>query len=445
MKRVLESWLARLKGSGAIAVLIRGASGALSVRLLGTLSAFLVQVYLARTLRVREYGFYVYVLAWVGVLVVFSLLGLDSATQRFLPAHRARQEWAYFRGYLRASHAWGLIASTVVGVGMAVVVSLLRPRLGEGLWATFLVACLLLPVVVMVEVHGAGMRALKRVVLAALPGGVFRHVLIFLGIAGATLVWGGRLDSTGAMAVNLGGTLLVLLILGILLERSLPEAGRVGVGRRDSRAWLTAALHMMVVSSCGLVINGTGVVMLGTFLDTTSAGVYAVAQRVATLVAFGLAAVETIAAPLMAELYSKGQMAELQKVTRVAAGATFVVALPAFVAFIFAGQLVLGIFGAEFKAGYSSLVVLSLGQLVNAVAGPAGLIMVMSGHHKQAGLIMGLAAVGSLLLNAVLIPLLGTVGVAVAVAVVMTGWNIVMVAYVKRRIMINPTLLPLGV
>ena len=53
----------------------------------------------------------------------------------------------------------------------------------------------------------------------------------------------------------------------------------------------------------------------------------------------------------------------------------------------FAGP-VLGLFGSEFKAAAVSLVILSLGHMVNSLAGPTGNLMNMTGYQKEAAIIL---------------------------------------------------------
>ena len=54
--------------------------------------------------------------------------------------------------------------------------------------------------------------------------------------------------------------------------------------------------------------------------------------------------------------------------------------------------------------------------LVNSFVGPAGFLMMMTGHHREAALILAMAALLQIVMNAILIPRYGLIGAATATA-----------------------------
>ena len=90
------------------------------------------------------------------------------------------------------------------------------------------------------------------------------------------------------------------------------------------------------------------------------------------------------------------------------------------------GYVVLGIFVSDFTAGYVALLVLLAGQLINAVSGPVGYVMTMTGHQHRAARIIGVCAFVNIVLNAMLIPLFGMSGAASATAITTAMWNLMM-------------------
>jgi O-antigen/teichoic acid export membrane protein len=59
-----------LSGDSLGAILVRGASGTLVVKVLGAVLMFGLQILLARLLGGEQFGIYVYVLTWVNALVL---------------------------------------------------------------------------------------------------------------------------------------------------------------------------------------------------------------------------------------------------------------------------------------------------------------------------------------------------------------------------------------
>jgi O-antigen/teichoic acid export membrane protein len=90
-----------------------------------------------------------------------------------------------------------------------------------------------------------------------------------------------------------------------------------------------------------------------------------------------------------------------------------VIALP----LLLLAEFVLRLFEDAFVAGSSALRILLVGQVVSAMAGSVGYIMMMTGHERQAAFVTLGATAGNILLNLMLIPPFGMEGAAVARAV----------------------------
>ena len=103
----------------------------------------------------------------------------------------------------------------------------------------------------------------------------------------------------------------------------------------------------------------------------------------------------------------------------------------------------MGVFGEEFIIGKTALVLITIGQFVNAASGSVGNIMNMTGREKPLRNILVIASILSVLLNYLLIPMYGINGAAVANMVSVVFWNLTAVIYTKVKIGINSFYLPL--
>ena len=104
------------------------------------------------------------------------------------------------------------------------------------------------------------------------------------------------------------------------------------------------------------------------------------------------------------------------------------------------GDRILGLFGAEFVAARWSMTVLILGQLVNVGSGSVGYLMGMTGHHRQSAFVLGCSAVLNIILNAILIPIFGIMGAAIATALTMALWNIWLHQLVVKYLGVKPSI-----
>jgi O-antigen/teichoic acid export membrane protein len=197
----------------------------------------------------------------------------------------------------------------------------------------------------------------------------------------------------------------------------------------------------MVFSGLNLISMRSDVIMIGMFRGTEEAGQYVAAMHVASLISFALFSANAILAPLISELYHAGRLEDLQRMLRWAAGGIALCCIPLGLALLFLGSWLLGWWGPSFVQGKGALDVLILGWLVNALAGPVGFMMSMTGEHRRASVVSAVAACLNLCLNAMLIPRFGIYGAAVATTITFCAWNCVLYVMVLQIHGISPGIL----
>jgi len=437
---LIKAFLNKLRYStGHRAILARGAIGSFVVKILGAAIAFGLHILLARLLGVSQYGIYIYALTWLNILAILCLLGFHTSLVRFIAAYKAQEKWGLLRGIVRRSTQFVVIFSLLIGGIGGIVVWFLRSRIGQDQATTFGVALILLPVLVLVRLREAGLRALKRVVQSELPIRIIRPLLLSAILSGLYLYLRQPLQATQAMAINLIAVFAALVIGTLWLVKELPEQMRDAQPIYAEKEWLKVSLPLLLVAGMHLILKHTDIIMLGAIRGSDEAGIYSAASHISNLVVFALMAINAILAPMISELYSTGKNKELQRIVTLAARAIFVFTLMVSIILAVFGKFALSLFGAEFVVTYVPLLILLCGQIVNALAGSVGLIMTMTGHQNQAGAIVAVSAAVNITLNALLIPLMGLRGAAISTAVTMVMWSIAMLIYVHRRLGINST------
>jgi O-antigen/teichoic acid export membrane protein len=132
-------------------------------------------------------------------------------------------------------------------------------------------------------------------------------------------------------------------------------------------------------------------------------------------------------APTVSELFARGEKDRLQNMISKSTWAIMAFALPMVLFLILGGKWLLPIvFGPEYAPAYILLVILCLGQLFNAAMGSVGLLLNMSGFERLTAQGVTIAALSSIILNLILIPIGGPVGAAVAVFTSMVVWNVLL-------------------
>jgi O-antigen/teichoic acid export membrane protein len=197
---------------------------------------------------------------------------------------------------------------------------------------------------------------------------------------------------------------------------------------------LTISTPMLMTASIHFVIGQIGIVMLGMFRSEAEVGYYSIAVKLATLTAFVLQAINSIAAPKFSELYHTGKMDELFYVAQKATKLIFWATAPILVGLIIFGRPILALmFGKDFVVSYVPMVMLVTGQFISSVSGSTGNFMNMTGHQNPFRTIVFCAGVLSLVLGFILIPRFGINGAACVAMVSVSTWNICTVVFIKRK------------
>ena len=415
-----------------MAKFFRGASGTFVIQISSAGLLFSAQAVFARLLGVESFGIYVLAYAWLNVLLLACRQGFDVATVRYVADYQSRGEWGRLKGYLRFSQTVVFAASIVVAGALAVGAWVFRRQLGEeGLWA-FWFAAATLPIFAQVQIHEAAIRGLGFIVRPQVFQYIF-HPIVLLAALPLAVVWLG-LEAGGdiAMSAFLGATAISLIGLWIMLRRTLPAAVHGVEPVMVGREWLNASFAMMFLMSFGAILNQISVIVLGALDGNEAAGLYGAAVRISYVFQPLIASLNGAIAPMAADLHARGDRAELQRVTRLGVRVVLAISIAAAAVVIALGKWILGLMGEEFQEAYPMLVVLICGHLVFAAAGPAGILLNMTGHHADSAKVLAFGAVVNLVLCLVLIPFLGALGSALAMALTVAAWSGAM-AYVAAK------------
>lgn len=433
----LRDWFGR-NPTGIL--LLRLASGTFIVSVLGTGLAFISNLLLARWMGVAEYGIYVYAVSWINALALPVTMGRNRIQVRFIPTYLTQDNFGLLRGLVSQSFQRVTIAGVLAGSAMALAVILLRDRMQPELYHSLIIGAFMLPILGLTALRSGALRGLKRVVRAALPEAVIRPAGLLVFVSLFFLFGIENLTASQVMLASLMSAVTAFSIGAVWLASAMPTRTRTEPPRYETRLWTSVALPLLVNTLLIYALNKADVLLLGLLSSTDAVGLYAVAARMSGLALFGVTAVGSILAPMIAERHARGDASGLQQtVTQGAwiAAATNVAILGGLVLL---GPWLLSLFGEAFSAGYLPMLVLLAGHLVNALCGNVGFLMTMTGHHNATLRILGTAVVLHVLLSLALIPYWGAIGAAIATAFCEALWSISMVVYVRRNLHIDATI-----
>jgi O-antigen/teichoic acid export membrane protein len=415
---------------------IRASAVSMSVRTAGLIIAFLSHMLISRTLGASAYGLYSIALGWALVLVIPARLGVDQTVLRYASIYLEEENFAALKGLIRFSLLMMLLSSSAVA---AVLVS--QAALGTGLFTMFslltvLWIAALIFTLAALGLYSALIRSAKRVLAAQFYEQLLRPgvLIALLGLAALTNV---SLSAERAMILTVASALVALAGIFIHFHSIAPPTHAQAPDNRDRREWLALGWPLLLMNVVQEILNQIDVILLGHLADTTAAGLYAAAWRLASLVPFALVSLSFISAPMIATAYRRNDFEELARIARINSRLAFGFSLlmAAFLAGI--GGFALRAFGTGFEAAYPALLILLASGLISAFTGSVGYLMTMTGRQYPALLSASAALLCNLVLNLTLIPRLGIVGSAIAATSSMFVYNLLMWMHVRRTMGID--------
>jgi O-antigen/teichoic acid export membrane protein len=182
-----------------------------------------------------------------------------------------------------------------------------------------------------------------------------------------------------------------------------------------------------------LLMQSVDVILLSKYSSFDRVAFYAVAIKLTTVLSLVLASVNTVYAPSFSEWYNLNDMNSLRAGIRRSTRLIFLFTFPAIVVVLLFSEMILGFFGPDYIQAKWALIVLLLGQAINAFCGSVGTYMNMTGKQVIFQRILVTAFVINVVLNIILIPIYDILGAAIATTISTVFWNIVTTAYIYRK------------
>ena len=415
----------RLFGSGLISLLIKVSGAGLS---------YLMFVAFAHILNAENYGVFAFSFNLAVVVSAFVGFGYSTAIMRYWPQYLAQGRPEYAVGAIKMG-----TQLTIFGSCFALAIGLLANHFWIATDRNYFVVAVLASTFCIGDFAAAVLRAQNSVVASMLPRDVLWR--IFAPLCAVAVVWGGyALDSRLAVYIC-SGVLIALLAFQILIIKS--NINKSVTHMTAVSDWAGTRKSLLPLWGAGIVfamIQQMDVVVVGFLVNGGETGAYFAAQKTAALLSLVLIAGGLVTAPMMASLYEKKQIDELQKLCRQMVIAISVVTLLGFVFLIFAGSALLSIFNHSFTSAYPILLILAFGSMIDAVSGPTAYLMQMTSLESIYARMLALIYVLVFALQFIFIPHYGVIAAALANAAGVIIWNCVSIYFLRKRIGVDPSL-----
>jgi O-antigen/teichoic acid export membrane protein len=436
---IKQRLLAISQGDGLKVQLVRGALGVGGLRLLSLPLTLGTSILLARGLGPEGYGKYVFVISLTSILALPVGPGLGQLVAREVAKYQHGAEWGLFQGLLRRAHQWAIFGSAVMAAAIATLAIRSASWTIGDRWTLLLLAMLMLPLLGLNALRGATLRGLRHPFYAQLPEMLLRPAL-HLAIAGSLLLTG-MLNPVTTLASQILATALAFGFGAWLLWRFKPTEVGQAKPSYQHREWCWALLPFTLLAAASTLNSQIGILTLGWLGANEDVSALQLAMSGAMMVALPLGIVNMVIGPHIARAQKANDKDRLQRLSRQSARASLAVALPVALPLIFfGGAIVELVYGQPYRnAARLPLAILSFGQLVNVAFGSVGMFLTMSGFERDTLRGQVVALLINVVSAMVLIPHMGAVGAALAVAIGFVTWNIVLAISLVNRLKIRPS------
>jgi O-antigen/teichoic acid export membrane protein len=393
--------------------------------------AMVTRIIVIRYIAQSEYGMYSLALALLNIFLLFSTLGIERGTSRQIGFYRGKEDKPKVREVLFSSLKVGIIASVFFSLVLFFTSDFISTRFYHTpeVAALAKILCVAIPFLALSNIFSAMFRGFNRAqpdvyFQVILRNALFPLLLIIVILPGLPFMW--------VVYAFVASIILTFVAYAIYTTKNLSLALRyadIVSASSTTKELLLFSLPLLLVGLFRSIITWTDTLMLGYFMLPEDVGLYNAAIPLAHLIPMGLAAINVLYIPVVSQFYAKSQQEEMRRTYVVLSKWMLATALPIFLILVLFPEFTLNImFGSRYAGAASALQILSLGFFINAILGPNAGTLTAIGQTRFLMWATMTAAIGNVILNAVLIPPLGINGAAIASALAIATQNFLILA-----------------
>jgi len=214
-------------------------------------------------------------------------------------------------------------------------------------------------------------------------------------------------------------------VFTILKKRQVKIQGEYRCLSCNPRHWYSKTSNFAFARFASQLNAVIGVILLGFYEMQNEVAIFKISQQVAMIVIFGSMVIDAAFSPYFSSLHSLGELNKLKKLVKINTWISFSFAMLSMSIIVFYGEKILELlFGVEYIAAYSILIIIATGQLVSASFGPVAVLLGMVNLENRVFHGLLISVVINLGLGLLLVKSYGIVGVSVALLFSITIYNI---------------------
>ena len=417
-----------------VARVARGAGISTAGQGIGRVLGYLAQVMIARLFGPAAFGFYSLGVAAVNGAQILARFGMENGVVRYVAHHQAREDTPRVRGTIIQAIAVTLVLSLVLsavmffGAGVVAEAYYNKPFM-ETVLKAFAVT---LPFFVFMMMVLWATQGFQTVTYASYVQQMIRPALFLALVPVFYFLGAGIVGTIAAYGVSMFlGSLVALYYLRKLFP---PLFDSKVPARFETRELFAVSVPMSITTGAQYLNTWSAVWVMGAFAAAGPVGIFTAAARTATLSTIVRFAFSGIFSPIISSFYARGELEDLGRLYKDVSRWIFTGAFALFLPIVLLSREILVIFGPDFTAGWTALIIVSAAQLYSSSVGPTPRMLAMTGNQNVAMVATAAAALVGVAVSFALVPTLGMLGAALGMASAITTENTATMLAVKRRL-----------
>lgn len=391
-----------------------GFSGAL----IGTILAYFWLIILTRALNPKEFGTFSLAESIINVSLIFVLIGMPKALNRFIPYYNAEGNQGKIKTLIYNIVKITSFLSIIIGFIIYINSEYLATKIFENinLSLTLKIMALSIPLLTFIRVVSFSFIGYKELryqvyfqrISIPVTKIIFASIVLIFGL--------GLIGWTWLYILSLGITSLfsfyffkkkIISILSKVVKQP------ISFKKIFSYSWPLSMNDILLLTS-----GQISLIFLGAFSSASDVGSFRIYIYIVSFLGIVLHSFTQIYKPVISELISKDKLEEVkQNYKRVSKWIFLINAFVFLVILIFGTNITTLIFTKKYLTAPTALVILAAGRFVNSAVGPTGMNLEAFGNTRYLMMNSLIMVILNLVLAYLLIPPLGIVGAAIATSV----------------------------
>ena len=410
--------------------IFKGSSVIFIFKILGAASLFLTYIMIPRYYGVETFGIFNLIFALIMVGTVISRIGLDIYVIRIIPTleNEQKQVSLFLKAVLKILLTTSLLVTLMILFFSDTIDHYLFKSVDATSYLTIL-ALMILPYTlfnVLVEVF----RGLDDIKIYSFFRNLSQNGSIALLLAISIFF---SLNYNPIYILFTAITIITISLIFVLYKFLKKRNISILVEGKYDEKIIKHSYPMFLTASIMFLMGYVDSFMISYYLDEYQVGIYSACISLSMIVTFIPMAIGGYISPKVSQAYANNEQQKVKDIFKDSLKLIAIATIPIFLTIIYFSDFFLGLFGVAFTMATSTLLIVSIGFLSESLCGPVGFILNMTDNQHLFMKILIIALLINIVFNALLIPIYGINGAAIALLLSMLFWTIASLVVLKIK------------